>query len=115
MILPPLTPAPIVQDWLSRHSRPTSFVLHIVGIPMTIMGVLFVPIYLGLASVPIFLLSVSLFVGGYLVQFLGHACEGTEPGEIAYLRRKAVRSLRKRLRKTIAATRTAQQNPRPAN
>ncbi len=114
MLLPPLAPAPIVQDWLARHSRPTSFALHMVGIPLTIMGVLLVPVYLGIASLPIFLLSVSLFVGGYLVQFLGHALEGSEPGEIAYLRKKASRSLRKRLRKAIASNAATRKNPRPA-
>jgi hypothetical protein len=59
-----------------------------IGIPPTILGVLLIPIYLMLLSVPIFLLALGLFVGGYLVQFLGHALEGTEPGEIMFLKRK---------------------------
>ncbi len=41
-----------------------------------------------LASLPIiFLLSMSLFFGGYLIQFLGHVFEGSEPGELIVLRR----------------------------
>src|SRR3954471_12116223 len=102
MICPPLAPSHVVQDWLDRHGRPVSFALHMVGIPMTLIGALMVPIYLYLFSAPVFLFSLSLFVLGYLIQFLGHALEGTEPGEIAYLRKKLVRSLRKRIRKTIA-------------
>ena len=31
---------------------------------------------------PLFLFALALFVGGYMVQFLGHALEGTDPGEI---------------------------------
>jgi hypothetical protein len=59
-----------------------------IGIPPTILGVLFVSIYLTLLSVPIFLLALALFVGGYLLQFAGHFLEGTDPGEIIYFKRK---------------------------
>ncbi len=108
MISPPLTPAPVVQDWLARHGRPVSFSLHMIGIPLTLMGALLVPVYVATLSLPIFLFSWSLFLIGYLIQFLGHALEGTEPGEITYLRKKLIRSLRKRFRKSIA---TARQTP----
>jgi hypothetical protein len=49
---------------------------------------LLIPIYVVQISIPIFLLALALFVGGYLLQFLGHVVDGTEPGEIQYLRRK---------------------------
>jgi uncharacterized membrane protein YGL010W len=88
MICPPLSPSPLVRGWIERHRHPTSFVLHMIGIPPTILGVLMIPVYLMLRSVPLFLLALALFVGGYLVQFLGHAFEGTDPGEIIMLKRK---------------------------
>ncbi len=113
MLCPPLTPAPVVQDWLERHRRPVTFALHMVGIPMTLMGVLTVPIYVALMSVPLFVFSATLFVVGYLIQFLGHALEGSEPGEVAYLRKKLTRSLKKRIKKAVAATSPAGQNPGP--
>jgi hypothetical protein len=59
-----------------------------VGIPPTILGFLFIPIYLCLLSVPIFLLALALFIGGYILQFAGHLLEGTDPGEIIYVKRK---------------------------
>ncbi len=59
-----------------------------IGIPPTILGVLFVPIYLSLLSLPVFFLALALFVGGYLVQFAGHVIEGTDPGEIIYFKRR---------------------------
>jgi hypothetical protein len=59
-----------------------------VGIPPTIVGVLLIPVYLWLLSLPVFLLALALFVGGYLLQFAGHVIEGTDPGEIIYLKRK---------------------------
>jgi uncharacterized membrane protein YGL010W len=88
VIDPPLPPHYLVQHWLERHPNPTSFILHMIGIPPTILGVLFVPIYLCLLSLPIFLLALGLFVGGYLLQFAGHLLEGTDPGEIIYFKRK---------------------------
>jgi hypothetical protein len=87
MIDPPLPPDPLVQYWLDRHRTKTSFVLHMIGIPPTILGVLFIPIYLTLFSLPIFYVALALFVGGYILQFAGHALEGTDPGEIIYFKR----------------------------
>ena len=88
MICPPLTPSRLVENWMERHRHPVSFALHMVGIPPTILGVLLIPVYLYALSFPTFLFAVSLFVGGYLLQFLGHAVEGTDPGEVIYFKRK---------------------------
>ncbi|MCA1685654.1 MAG: DUF962 domain-containing protein [Planctomycetia bacterium] len=88
MICPPLPPSKLVLDWLQRHRNPLSFLLHMVGIPPTLLGVLLIPVYVYCLSVPIFLFALGLFVGGYLVQFLGHALEGSDPGEIIYFKRK---------------------------
>ena len=88
MICPPLSPSPLVQDWMERHRDPASFTLHMIGIPPTILAVLMIPIYGLLLSAPLFLLALMLFGGGYLVQFLGHAIEGSDPGEIILLKRQ---------------------------
>jgi uncharacterized membrane protein YGL010W len=88
MICPPLTQSPMVGNWMERHRNPVSFVLHVIGIPPTILGVLLIPIYVYCMSIPIFLCALAMFFGGYLVQFLGHALEGTDPGEIIYFKRK---------------------------
>ncbi|MDX2038496.1 MAG: Mpo1-like protein [Isosphaeraceae bacterium] len=73
---------------MERHRRPSSFVLHIIGIPPTILGVLLIPIYLLAGSISLFLFALALFVGGYAIQFLGHAIEGSDPGEVILLKRK---------------------------
>jgi hypothetical protein len=57
------------------------------GIPPTILGVVFAPIFLWLLSLPIFLLSVGVFFAGYAFQFLGHIVDGTQPGEWKKLRK----------------------------
>ena len=88
MICPPHAPSNLVINWIERHRNPVSFVLHMIGIPPTLLGVMLIPVYVYCLSVPIFLFALALFVGGYLVQFLGHALERTDPGEIIYFKRK---------------------------
>jgi hypothetical protein len=88
MLEPPLAPDPRVHRWLQRHLNLMSFVLHIIGIPPTFLGVLFVPIYLTLLSLHLFYVALALFLGGFLIQFTGHLLEGTDPGEIIYFKRK---------------------------
>jgi hypothetical protein len=86
MVCPPLPASPIIANWLERHRGAATFALHMVGIPLTILGVLMLPIALPALSWRILVLALTLFGGGYAVQFLGHALEGTEPGEITALR-----------------------------
>jgi hypothetical protein len=88
MIDPPLPPDPLVNYWLQRHRGLTTFVLHMIGIPPTIIGVLWVPIYLTLLSLSIFWVALALFLGGFVLQFAGHYLEGTDPGEVIYFKRK---------------------------
>jgi uncharacterized membrane protein YGL010W len=64
-----------------------SFALHLLGIPLSLVGILLVPVCLAAASMPLFFFSTALFAGGYAVQFLGHAFDRSEPGEITQLRR----------------------------
>ena len=78
----------MVEYWYERHRGPVSFVLHLMGIPPTLLGFLLIPIYVFQLSIPIFLFALALFVGGYLMQFLGHVLEGSDPGEIIYFKRK---------------------------
>src|SRR4029077_11845321 len=59
-----------------------------VGIPPTLLGALLIPVYLFQLSIPIFLFALVSFVGGYLIQFLGHVFERTDPGELIYFKRK---------------------------
>lgn len=86
MLSAPQPAEPLVEDWIERHRHPASFVLHLFGIPPTILGTMLIPVYLGSASWSIFWLALGLFVGGYALQFLGHLCDWSEPGEITGLR-----------------------------
>ena len=88
MVYPPEPPHRLVGHWLDRHPNPTSFILHIIGIPLTILGALLFSVYVALLSVSVFLFALALFFGGYVLQFAGHALEGTDPGEVIYFKRK---------------------------
>ncbi|WP_165227996.1 Mpo1-like protein [Aquisphaera insulae] len=88
MVYPPQEPSPLIAHWMERHRHPVSFVFHLIGIPPTILGVLLFSIYVGLLSVPIMILSLSLFFGGFALQFAGHLLEGTDPGEVIFFKKK---------------------------
>src|SRR4051812_24964685 len=88
MVYPPLPLHPLVAHWVARHPNPMSFILHMIGIPPTIMGVLIFSVYIALLSFPLFLFALTLCLVGWGLQFLGHALEGTDAGEIIYFKKK---------------------------
>ena len=101
MIYPPQSPSPLVLNWIDRHRDPKSFALHLIGIPCTILGVLLLPIYTIQLSFALFVVALTLFLGGFVLQFLGHALEGTEPGEIKALRHWISRRRQARLERAL--------------
>ncbi|MFT3878516.1 MAG: DUF962 domain-containing protein [Gemmatales bacterium] len=68
-----------LREWLKRHQHPISFVLHLVGIPMTICALL--PLLFDITSFTMWCYAAVLFLVGYGLQFLGHAIEGNDAGE----------------------------------
>jgi len=77
-----------IRNWLSRHRQPTNLLLHMAGIPATIIAI-------PLAVMGQWALAVGLFGGGYALQFLGHLIEGNRSGEEELLRRLLRRDRRK--------------------
>jgi len=70
----------ILANWRERHQHPFSFAIHLIGIPMTV------------AAFPFLLFGewwwfAGLFVGGYALQFVGHAVEGNDAGEWVLVKR----------------------------
>src|SRR5438034_11637326 len=70
----------ILRNWRERHQDPFNFAIHLIGIPLTVVGVcllFLVDWYWG----------VGAFVLGYLLQFIGHCVEGNDLGEWAGIKR----------------------------
>lgn len=56
-----------------------------VGIPMTVSAL--VPILLNSTSGMAWVYAALLFIGGYALQFLGHAIEGNDAGELIVIKK----------------------------
>jgi len=70
----------LLDNWLLRHRHPFNFWIHLVGIPLTLVGVV-------LWFNQSWSWGTSAFVGGYLLQFAGHWVEGNDLGEWAAIKR----------------------------
>ena len=62
-------------NWLERHQHPVSFGLHLVGIPLAMIGLL-------LLFVTDWYWGVGAIVVGYFLQWVGHMVEGNDVGEL---------------------------------
>jgi len=73
----------VLAHWRLRHQHPVNFVLHLVGIPLAVAGVVLFfsrpwsDWYWGVAA----------FILGYLLQWLGHRIEGNDLGEWVGIKR----------------------------
>lgn len=71
-----------IGNWRERHQHPFSFWIHMIGIPMTVVG-----IGLLIAYPAQWYWGVGAFVLGYVLQFIGHLVEGNDMGEWAGIKR----------------------------
>ena len=73
----------ILRNWRERHQHPFNFWIHLIGIPMTVIGVIL------LFSLPWdrWYWGVGVFVVGYVLQYIGHCVEGNDMGELAGVKR----------------------------
>jgi uncharacterized membrane protein YGL010W len=64
-------PASFVETYKAKHQHPLNRLTHTIGIPMIVV------------SLPLFFLNrrwaLTLFVVGWILQFVGHAVEGNSP------------------------------------
>jgi hypothetical protein len=70
-----------LANYLERHRHPLNQALHAVGVPLTFV-----------VSVVCLLerqwwWAAAAFVGGYVLQFIGHAVEGNDAGEVVLTKR----------------------------
>lgn len=71
-----------LQGWLIRHRHPVNFAIHLIGIPLAVLGVLLL-LWPGID----WYWGIGAFVLGYLLQYGGHLLEGNDVGEWAGIKR----------------------------
>lgn len=73
--------AKFLKNYLERHQHPANQVLHVIGVPMTFV----------VSVICLFLhqrwWALGAFVGGYVLQFVGHAIEGNDAGEMILVKK----------------------------
>jgi hypothetical protein len=71
----------MLVNYLERHQHPINLWLHIIGLPVTFV----VPVVLLIRDQPSW--ALASFLIGYAMQFLGHAIEGNDAGEMILVKK----------------------------
>jgi hypothetical protein len=69
----------VLRNWRERHRLPFNFAIHLIGIPLALLGLLL--LFLDWRW------GAGAFVVGYFLQYLGHRAEGNDVGEWAAIKR----------------------------
>ena len=70
-----------VKNYIARHQNRTNQILHLIGVPLTfVVSVVFLVQQNWWAAL-------GCFVGGYALQFIGHAIEGNDAGEVVLIKK----------------------------
>jgi hypothetical protein len=70
-----------IVNYIERHQHPINQVLHVIGVPLTfIVSVVFLFQHR-------WWWALAAFLGGYVLQFVGHAIEGNDAGETILVKR----------------------------
>lgn len=70
-----------VRNYIARHQVPANQLLHLAGVPLTFV------VSVILLTNEEFIWAMATFVGGYILQFIGHAIEGNDAGELILIKK----------------------------
>lgn len=70
-----------LTNYIARHQNGANKALHLIGVPLTFV----VPVVLLVMQRPN--LAAAAFAGGYILQFVGHAIEGNDAGELILIKK----------------------------
>lgn len=76
-----------IQKWLDNHKNPTSFWLHMIGVPACFVVAPALLIISASNERDYYWPALYMFIGGYAIQFIGHFIEGNRSGEEKLIRR----------------------------
>ena len=66
-----------IEEYEQAHRHPVSKWTHSFGIPMIALSILMIPVCFFITN--LWMVAVSLFVVGWILQFIGHYFEGKPP------------------------------------
>lgn len=66
-----------IEEYSESHQHPINQLTHKFGIPMIAVSILMIPLCFFVAGA--WRIALGLFVGGWVLQFIGHAFEGKPP------------------------------------
>jgi uncharacterized membrane protein YGL010W len=70
-----------LRNYADRHRHPVNIALHVVGLPVTFL----LPLWLAIDGR--YLAASICFAAGYVLQFVGHAVEGNDAGEVVLVKK----------------------------
>ncbi len=70
-----------LKNYIARHQNRANQLFHLVGLPVTFA----LPVYFLIERNP--WAALGCFVGGYALQFIGHAFEGNDAGEVILIKK----------------------------
>lgn len=71
-----------LKNYLPRHRNRVNQALHLLGVPLTFIGTPWCVI-----AGADWYWAAGCFIGGYVLQFAGHAVEGNDAGEAVFVKR----------------------------
>ncbi len=83
-------PGPIrrfLNNYAARHRHPANIALHAAGLPVTFLLPPVLIVWGWISGGGLWALALIAFVAGYALQFLGHALEGNDAGEVVLLKK----------------------------
>ena len=66
-----------IEEYADGHRHPRNRLMHSIGIPLIAVSILLIPV--GFFVRGIWWIALSLFVVGWILQFVGHSYEGKPP------------------------------------
>ncbi len=70
-----------VTNYIERHQNRANQILHLIGVPVTFGLSVHFLIHQQWSQ------AAAAFVGGYVLQFIGHAIEGNDAGEVVLIKK----------------------------
>jgi hypothetical protein len=77
----------MLENWFRRHQNRCSLILHAVGIPLTLLTIPALILAIARSENWLYGLAAAVLIIGYALQFIGHAVEGNDAGEVILIKK----------------------------